>query len=497
MNFYINEKHNYDNGLYVFLKSDNWNDYGYITMFSAYLYKSSKMIEELGNIKIAFLGEKNGIQSEKNNVNHYIAKKFSKLDNNFCSLWQSLESYKKVKNSEKEYGINIFSSLNDIVVQIDKLNELLQNDMVSTSLFRFISPFECENQFYRVYIGKEPLDNYEYSFIYADKDKNSDNTLVFEVNVESCPPTNIHVLIGSNGCGKTYTIKEIVTQFIRADIADKKFESIFLISFNPFDDYSTFYNVKNSDISHIKKDFYYIGARNINDLNKNKDVNELTQQFIENYYACCKNEKKILEWNSFINDMSNTFPNAKYINELIILNDFYKKSSNISTIFNLLSAGYKEVVSIVCGTIATMVEKSLIIMDEPENHLHPPLLSMLIRWLSNILVERNAFSIIATHSPIILQEVPKSCVWIIQRFGNVRKVYRPTIETFGTNLSTLTYEVFKYEIENSGFNTLLKKVANESQNYEDALRKFGGCLGDEAKSRLRLLCYKEDKNEKN
>lgn len=56
-------------------------------------------------------------------------------------------------------------------------------------------------------------------------------------------------------------------------------------------------------------------------------------------------------------------------------------------------------------------------LDEPESHLHPPLLSAFIRSLSELLILRNGVAIIATHSPVILQEVPKRCAWILNRSG--------------------------------------------------------------------------------
>ena len=49
--------------------------------------------------------------------------------------------------------------------------------------------------------------------------------------------------------------------------------------------------------------------------------------------------------------------------------------------------------------------KTLVIMDEPEEHLHPPLVSAFIRALSELMSYRNGVAIIATHSPVIVQEV--------------------------------------------------------------------------------------------
>lgn len=496
--FYVGKKPIGYGGMYILLSPDSWDDFGYKTSFSAALYDSSELITDIGLVKIAYLGDLTGDFIARFMTKTYLKQSFTKLDDRFCSLWQSDEAYIKVKKIEKDFGVSILESLNDVVTQIENIEVLLKNDVVSSSLFRFVSEFQCVNQFRRIYEGKIPLTNYEYEFEYDIKEENSNNSIKFEVQVKSLPPTNIHALIGSNGSGKTYTIQNIVQKFLAEPLDQRKVESVFLISFNPFDNYQTVFNqMKVSSEGHSKKEFNYIGVRNIDNSKKNKDVDEMTNQFLESYDACSRDLNKVEELNAFIADIATRFSNVKGLDQLsiplkVLSNSYGTHRIKVEDIFQSLSAGYKEVVSIVVGTIGLMAEQSLVVMDEPENHLHPPLLSMLIRWLSNILIERNAFAIIATHSPIILQEIPRSCVWIIQRNGDIRKIRKPSIETFGANLSSLTYEVFRYEIDNSGFNCLLRKIANESQSYEEALKRFDGHLGDEARSRLRLLCYKEE-----
>lgn len=500
--FYIDDKPINRPRKYILLVPSNWDDYGNKTTFHAYLYDSTYMLEDIGEVKIAFLGEMkvHGFDFSQFYTKNHLPQSFDKLDESFCSLWQSAETYSKVRKIEKEHHLNIFKSLNDIVTQIKKIDELLNNNVVSSSLFRFVSRFECVNHFYRIYKGKTPLIDFNFKFTYEKVEENSDNSIDFKINVKSLPPTNIHALIGSNGCGKTYTIKNIVRNFINTSEIDREIESLFLISFNPFDSYQQIVDDStNMDThNHSKKAFNYIGIRSIEDFNHNKNVNEMADQFLESYEACLNDPRKAEALNSFIFDMVHRFSNVKEIENLMIPDTFSEDEfelyrDEVKSTFESLSAGYKEVVSIVVGTIGFMAEQSLVVMDEPENHLHPPLLSMLIRWLSKILVSRNAFAIIATHSPIILQEIPKSCVWIIERNGDIRKIRKPSSETFGANLSSLTYEVFRYEIDKSGFNCLLKDVAEKANSYEDALAKFNGCLGEEAKSRLRLFCYDEEK----
>jgi len=132
-------------------------------------------------------------------------------------------------------------------------------------------------------------------------------------------------------------------------------------------------------------------------------------------------------------------------------------------------------------------EKTLVLFDEPEAHLHPPLLSAFVRALSDLLSHRNGVAVIATHSPVILQEVPSNCVYKMSRSGLKATSCRPIIETFGENVGVLTREIFGLEVSDSGYHKLLEKEIQKSRSYTRILRNFHGQLGSEAKGILRSL----------
>jgi hypothetical protein len=156
-------------------------------------------------------------------------------------------------------------------------------------------------------------------------------------------------------------------------------------------------------------------------------------------------------------------------------------------VFRRLSSGHKIVLLTVTKLVETVEEKSLVLLDEPEAHLHPPLLSAFVRALSDLLTNRNGMAIIATHSPVVLQEVPRRCVLKLQRSGNALVVDPPQIETFGENVGTLTDEIFGLEVTATGFHKMLAKAAAQARSYEDALAQFDGQLGAEGRAILRAM----------
>ena len=156
-------------------------------------------------------------------------------------------------------------------------------------------------------------------------------------------------------------------------------------------------------------------------------------------------------------------------------------------VFREMSSGHKIVLLSLAGLVNRVTEKTLVLIDEPETHLHPPLLSAYIRAVSNLLIELNGVAVVATHSPVVLQEVPQSSVWKLSRQGNAFRIDRPNIETFGENVGTLTREVFGLEVTHSGFFQMLSELAEKYDSYEKVLEVLGNQLGAEGRAMVRIL----------
>ena len=156
-------------------------------------------------------------------------------------------------------------------------------------------------------------------------------------------------------------------------------------------------------------------------------------------------------------------------------------------LFSRLSSGHKVILLTLTCLVAITMERTLVLMDEPENHLHPPLLSAFVRALSALLIQKNGLAIISTHSPVILQEVPKNCIWQLYRNNTILRAVRPERETFGENVGVLINDVFGLEVTHSGFHGMLLQMVEAGLTYEEILNKFDFRVGMEARSILRIL----------
>jgi len=180
------------------------------------------------------------------------------------------------------------------------------------------------------------------------------------------------------------------------------------------------------------------------------------------------------------------------IAQLANIEDELELDSKARTLFRRLSSGHKIVLLTITRLVQTVEEKTLVLMDEPEAHLHPPLLAAFVRSLSDLLFQRNGVALIATHSPVVLQEAPQKCVWILRRTGDAIDANRPEVETFGENVGVLTRAVFGLEVVESGFHAMLDDLIQTGITYDQLLATYENQLGAEARAIARALIAERD-----
>lgn len=495
----------------IILKIDNWDDYHFKTTFNGVYIDSEGVETDLGTVKIA----KSKMQKGERTIDT-IPTEFDVIPRNYFSLWQSADSYQLVKKLEDQLKESIFKSLNDVAYDLNLLNRYAEEMVMKCSLLRDVSRFMCEKQFHRITRGEAKLTSYRFDYIVQQNSNMfSDLKLNFSVIPESFPPTNIHVLIGRNGTGKTKMIKYMISSicdeksekecfsYPDEDISENSahFESVLCVAFSPFDDFSELDKYKQSSIK-----YNYIGIKKKYNSEGYEDgwgeislLDDIKKQFIESFQNCMSNKTKSHDWDETIKILESDpmfagYDIGRYMYDQENSNILYDMKP-IETLFDNLSSGHKFVLSIITCCIDKLAEKTILFIDEPENHLHPPLVASMIRSVSRLLRKRNGVAIISTHSPIVLQEVPKSCVWLLNRTGNFMQAHRPNVETFGANVGSLINEVFGYEVKNSGFQRMIKDTVKQKKSYEEVLKQFEYQLGDEAKSMVRILFSQKEQGE--
>lgn len=494
----------------MILIKDHWDDwFQFETQYYLYYIDSSGEAQGIGSVKIGQLDMQQDQRSAR------ISNSFTSLPDNCFSLGQGDLYYERIKNLGEDIRIDALSSLHDIAYDMELFKKVKNLSVTRTSLMRDIGEFTVKQQYSRIAQGSARLTCYDIEYTYPCENTDHPAQLFFSVKPESNPPTNIQVIIGRNSVGKTYLIKNIIgaiyipndsnhygilrsTNSSTGRMVNSKtqpFANVLCVSFSPFDNYEEIIGLLSKKKA---MPFSYIGLTGEN------LYDNLCDNFIDSLNRCQKSERKIslLESALVTLETDPIFEEAnirrilKPENEIKGKEEMKNNLNEALKLFKKLSSGHQVIILTLFQLVDKITEKSLVILDEPENHLHPPLLAAFIRALSELLIDQNGVAIIATHSPVILQEVPKSCIWKINRCGAEVSPSRLDIESFGATIGALTREVFGLEVNKSGFNKMLSDLVDKGYKYDEISEQFNNELGDEAKALLRtLLLLKDDENE--
>lgn len=89
--------------------------------------------------------------------------------------------------------------------------------------------------------------------------------------------------------------------------------------------------------------------------------------------------------------------------------------------------------------------------------------------IAELINEFESYCVIATHSPIIIQEMFSRDVLVISREENVPSVNKIGVESFGENLSIITEEVFGNRSIPKFYETTMKKLVRRYKTYDKVL----------------------------
>ncbi|MYQ81638.1 MULTISPECIES: AAA family ATPase [unclassified Streptomyces] len=498
-----------DNGpLRLFLVPDGWNDYSFVTMYDLWFRDGHGNVKVLGQVKIG----RRGMTTHQRPIEPGA---FRELNQECFSLGQDDSYYEAIRDLGGSNRISILKGLRDIAFAPEIFDAVIDEEVMQVSLLRSVERPTVENQFRRIAGGGTRLTDYMFRYTPPMLEDSSDGhpskDLDFAVEVGANPPTNLHVLIGRNGSGKTTILRNIAYSLIHSpgpvtrgstelvDSSASSFANCITVSFSAFDTFDLPLDAEADDDligrafiglyrwdGHVTEHPRNLGAQLVKDFGRHI-VRVVESGKVERWLRAVRLLEsdphfERVQADSLLDPQFNQNSNV-YIGE-DELEDLREESTDL---FGKLSAGHKIVLLTLTRLVETVAEGSIVLLDEPETHLHPPLLAAFIRALSDLLIDRNGVAIIATHSPVVLQEVPRRCVWKITGWDDFRVPERPTIETFGENVGVLTHEVFGLEVMESGFHNELQRAVGRFGTYEAVLDHFGGQLGSEAKGLVRVL----------
>ena len=504
----------------AYLIHSNWNDwFKFETLYSLVVVDAAGKHHDIGGVKIGSRGLQGSSVAGPNARIPAVPLIFDVLPEGFFSLGDGENYYETLNTLDTALRHAILLGLKDCAFDLSLFEKERKQSVMEESLLRSHTDSAVRKRLHRLANGNAVLTPYAFDFILLPSapaisavgidglPEQPRQVLGFKVEPDSSPPTNVHVIIGRNGVGKSRCLKSIANTVLQIDDEDAprgmlnhaataesaQFAGLVFVSFSAFDSFDLPPQVP-SGIRAAQ-----IGIRHRDVETKQVSVRtpeQLASDFAESFGKCriglradrWRSALAILDYDALFQDLG--------ISRLLDYGEDQWEEASIKC-FKRLSSGHAIVLMTVTRLVELVDERTLVLLDEPEGHLHPPLLSAFIRALAELLGRRNGVALIATHSPVVLQETPSQCCWMLSRSGREVRVARPPIETFGENVSVLTREVFKLELTNTGFHTLIRQVVDSGKSYQEILNHFRGQLGAEGRALARtMVLERQNKDQK-
>ena len=484
MNFYVvlyKAKNNADK-VYpcITLVQNNWDDYGHKTLFTMWYNRGENDRYKIGPIKII------SKDSARYDPNGYVILDpvFTKLDSEYCSLGQETSYYQNVSKYFGDESVNLLESLNDVAIHSGILDNFEDESSFTSSLIRFSEAEKALKRGLNIIRNEEYAENFDFEFSCHIGESDSEHVANFSFRNNSDLPERIMAIVGGNGVGKTQYLSQLALAISGENMNGRftpsrpLFNKIIAVSYSAFDKFKRPKKGKSFSYKYcgLKDDNGFINAKKLETIYKS---------------SCDRLEKKnrVFIWHTVLsNIIDENILNG--IHEELFVDKVYSNVAKNSK--GILSSGQNILMYVVTEILANIREDSLILFDEPEMHLHPNAISKLIIMMNQILDKFDSYAVLATHSPIILQEIPSKNVMVFERFGNTPNVRNLSIESFGENLSTITKDVFETVNTTQNYKFILKNLSDK-KTFDEVSEIFDNRLSLNAEIYLKS-CYKNEES---
>lgn len=434
--------------------NNNWNDYGYETWFHLWYLKDAQKVNwhSIGEMKIMHF---------EDDVYNHMPDFFNKLDASFCSVGINIGYYKSLldyfgRNETKE----VLHCLQDCAIDGTVRERFITEPAYKTSLLREISTKEALDDALLI-IENEDADNI-YSFGYKFVPPYN-NQIVADWNVhfdfEAKKYQRVVAIIGENGVGKTQMLSDMLRGLTEGD--DDSFShkpllrNVLVLCSSEFDAYRTIksgngYNVKTLSVVQ-------------DDDTVPKLVNSILTIIDRGTFLA--HGEMLAVWQHYMDLLKKQL--GEDVNELLIVPETtkdnpyprpYLSKGKLEELVDNFSTGQLQVFTLITHVCAYIHLNSLVVIDEPEIHLHPRLVTDFFVCLGELLHFFGSYALIPTHSPLVIRECTN--VYLMQRTSdNIVHIGRVPFRTFGQDLTVLYENVFDYQEKKTFFYRMVNELA--------------------------------------
>lgn len=450
------------------LVADGWSD-GYAhVQFNLYYFHTEYDYDSYGLVKII----KRESTMECTEEHRYYVKndglpdEFLRLPEDFCSLGQNDNYYKAIKRRFVDSYESVFMALNDAAI-FPQIDDAFRNTLYYSCLIRENEAERLIREAQLILQGRNVADRYRFKYrfrpIYAEND------VEFEFNFRDerqLLQRRIYAVIGKNGVGKTL----FVTQ-LPIDLSDKNSDAftpakpilskVISIANSTFDNFKTAENT-------AKLNYFHFGlTKSVGDGQMPKTKDDFTAELLNatkkiRMYSRVEHLKQVLGKIVFTEAIEELFVKVR-IDERDVLDI---DTSKLNKLLRKMSSGESTMLYLFMCLEADMRYDSLLLLDEPETHLHPDAIAELLSALDDMLEEYQSCCVMVTHSPLLIRELTSDCVYVMEREDKMVILRKPGVETIGSGLNTITDDIFGSKNVQRNYKKRLSELARY-YSYDD------------------------------
>lgn len=160
-----------------------------------------------------------------------------------------------------------------------------------------------------------------------------------------------------------------------------------------------------------------------------------------------------------------------------------------------LSSGEFAMLRFAAQAAAAIEQGSLVLLDEPETHLHPNYISDMMEVLYELLEATQSVAVIATHSAYVVREVSRENVKVVSVTDRVMSIGRPRLQTFGASVDSISQFIFGDGDQDHHFEAVLKRWAKEKGRaigLDGIIAEYGTTLNPESLSLIAAVLEEGD-----
>lgn len=456
----------------IWLEWRNWDDYGWMVTFVPYVPVGGRW-ETPGEMVLSLLGREDG-QPVKNTWNvmrgeETVPVAQESLDPEwYASMGRSLDYYSWFARRD---AVHLLEAIADVMVPGAPLVRWRRFQVFADAFLRGSDTQKVLNEATDLITGARP-DLVDLSFRYAFTLEGTPPPVEIPIQFDPTtdPQRRVAVLVGPNGTGKTSLLFALASDFAQFSEADSRARFVRpprrLISRQVVVTNSAFDLPRRSALPQC-------ASLSIVGLRYSPHPWERSLQMWEKDNQDETGEDREAAWMDWL---WNQFPSPSALRretvtrlsepqraDLEVLRDERQDWSKVldgiieperlerlieypDQEFDKLSAGQKSILLVLAGLASRLDQESIVLIDEPEAHLHPHFLVLFSRALHLLLEDRRSFAVIATHSPIVLRDVPSDCVTVLWRDADGQIRTRGLgLQSMGASQASLSADVFGVE----------------------------------------------------